>query len=1202
MVALRDKFKKEDSGNVYMSGVDALVRLPLTIQRRDAERGKNTAGFISGYRGSPLGNLDKTLVRHADLLAEHNITFLPGLNEDLAATAVAGTQLVEGRNRKTSDGVFGMWYGKGPGVDRSGDALRHTAGQGTSANGGLLFIAGDDHKASSSTIAMSSSNTLATWGFGVLVPSDHQDYLELGVIGTEMSRATGLPFAMSAVGETAEVSGSVDLSVAKRDIVIPEEVATQDLNIAAHWDRFGVGTTLLDRRLSAAESFSRANNIDYIPGGWDGGDKPVIGIAALGKSYTDVRQALYQLGIDEKKAKEIGIRLYHVRMPWPLNKDGIRHFSQDLNNILVVEEMGSTGTLVESQIKQILFDSGRSDIDVLGKKDKQGRDLLPTTAHSVSKVAKVIAAQILPHIDDSSLTDEIKKKIDFFDGRIDLSGQEPGMKRVPHFCSGCPHSKITIAPEGTQARTGISCGILADQDWGAYKRVGSRGGAAQAHMGAEGMHDLGARAFVDDDHVFVSLGDGTYNHSGSLAIRAAVAATATIPDLSMTYKIAFNSVAAMTGGQGLEGDLTVEKIAAQLQAEGVKRVAVVSDNPSRFKMGISGLWKTSLPSNVGLYDRADLAQVQDEFAGIKGISAIIYDEECAAELRRKRRHGLAPQADERVIINADICEGCHDCSRASGGCISIQPVQTKMGVKRRIDQDRCNIDTTCTDGFCPSFVTVEGGVAAQNKLDEVLIDQTLLPLPMPKTVMKQDNYNIVLAGVGGEGIVSTSEIIGFAAHIEGKRVFTYNNTGLSQKGGAVISHVRFAQSDSDGLWSKTVPEGMADLVLGYDGLTAADNARVLPLTNPDKTVSFLNKNVLPTIDFLNNPSVDFRAGLNNAYQALSLQSKKAEMIECSKLGQAAMGSSFGSNMFMLGYAFQKGYLPLHLSSIKKAISENKVTVEENLLAFQWGRRMAHQPELMKKALARLDNNEKPDEKLDDVIAHRHQHLIQYQDADYAGQYMNIVERAKKVGDQLKSPQFAMTVAKNLAKVMAYKDEYEVSRLHAQNLQKHIEKDFSSYKKLRIHLAPPFLNTLPVLKYFFTDAAGKPRKISLPGYAVLPLFRALQRGKKLRGTKIDVFGMTAERKIEKRLRDEYIDAFERIELLSQRQGDALTTKQKKAASGLMALPDDIRGFGHVKHDNIEIAQKKAKELWDTISPRVDSHSWPSVDSAPLVRVI
>ncbi len=1111
---------------LFLTGPQAILRMVLMQSERDSQAGLNTAGYVSGYRGSPVGTVDNQFQAAGHVLEPRNIVFQPGLNEDLAATAIWGTQQAEMRGEGKHDGVFALWYGKGPGVDRSGDVFRHANMAGTSPHGGVLALAGDDHSGESSTVVHASDVALMDAMIPVLAPGGVQEIIDFGLLGIALSRHAGVWVGLKCVHDTVESSAVVEAGLGRVTPVFPHdpEPPPGGLSIRPSDDRIVQEERLHMHKIPAVKAFVRANAINRIV--LRGGEAPKLGIVAAGKAYLDVRQALDDLGIDEVKAARLGIRLLKIGMVWPLEPAIIRDFAQGLSTILVVEEKRS---LIEAQIRDILY---ADDIRpaVIGKTDEEGRTLF--APHGVLEPNQ-IALAIASRIQDRAASDCAAALQDHSTAR----NQADLVARIPYFCAGCPHNSSTVLPEGARGYAGIGCHWLA-------QFVPGRKTEGATHMGGEGANWVGEAPFSTRGHVFQNMGDGTYNHSGLMAIRHAVASGTTI-----TYKILFNDAVAMTGGQRNDGGLTVEQIAAQMRAIGVERIAVVSDEPDRYPS------RAALPAFTSIHHRSELQAVQTEMMGVKGVSVIVYDQTCAAEKRRRRRKGEFPDPQKRVFINELVCEGCGDCGVQSN-CVAIQPVETEFGRKRRIDQSSCNKDFSCLKGFCPSFVTVEGGELVKGTGGPA-VDLAHVPfpaLPEPALPSLDKPWSILVTGIGGTGVVTIGHILGMAAHMEGKGAALIDMVGISQKNGAVVTHLKIAAKPED-ISAVRVARGHADLILGCDLVTSASE-RILSAASRAKTSAVVNSHETMPAHFTHDADFDVQGGALTLRIAAAVKQNGLSVIDASEIATRLLGDSIAANLFTLGLAWQKGLIPVSRDAIEQAVALNGVSVKMNLAAFAWGRRAAVDEQAVRAVIGA--RREKRAETLDDIIARRVEFLTAYQDAAYAESYRAFVQKVRRISEPL-----ALAVARNLFKLMAYKDEYEVARLYtdgsfAANLAKQFKGDFT----LKFHLAPPVLGR--------TDSfTGKPLKTEF-GPWMMAGFRLLARMKRLRGTAFDLFGRTRERRMERQLIADYRAIIDGLLERPVRPDSA-------AALELASLPDMIRGFGHVKQANVAKAKAREAEL-------------------------
>jgi len=1125
-LSLDDKYRFTE-GRVFMSGVQALVRLPLVQQARDKAAGLNTGGFISGYRGSPLGTYDQELWRAKKMLAERNIVFVPGVNEELGATAVWGSQHVGLRPGATVDGVFGIWYGKGPGLDRAMDVLKHANAAGTSPHGGVLAIVGDDHGAKSSTLPHQSDHNFQAAFVPFLAPASVHEFVEYGLLGIAMSRFAGTWVGFKATADTVETSATIDLVNEQRQIILPPfDFPEGGIHIRGG-DVWREEDTRLQRYKGfAAMAFAKANKIDRVI--WET-PRPRFGIVTTGKAYADTMEALDELGITAQVAADIGLRVYKVGMPWPLEPDGIRAFAEGLEEVLVIEEKRE---FIEHQLRWQLY-NWREAVRprVVGKQDEDGQWLLsPDNELSPGVIANVIAARIQRYHD----TDLIRGTLAFFaeQGAKSAAYVTP-IKRSPYFCSGCPHNTSTKPPEGSRALAGIGCHIMA---------LWMDRAETFTQMGGEGVTWVGEAPFTTEKHVFANLGDGTYFHSGLLAIRQSIAAK-----VNITYKILYNDAVAMTGGQHVDGELSVDQIAAQMVAEHARMVVVLTEDLGRYK-GVS------LPPSVRLLDRSALPAIQDEFAATTGCTVIIFDQTCAAEKRRRRKRKTMVDPTKRVFINSAACEGCGDCSVQSN-CVSIEPLETEFGRKRRINQSSCNKDYSCLKGFCPSFVTVEGAELKKPKS----ADFDLSGVPEPQIPAPGHGYNIMVTGIGGTGVLTISALLGTAGHIEGLASTTADMAGLAQKGGAVYSHVRLAAKNDD-LLSPRIIAGGADLVLACDAVVAADKP-TQTLMIPTRTAVVANADIAPTADFVRNRDIDFHSDQVEKVIRAASNANACDFIAADTVAVALMGDAIAANMIVMGYAWQKGLIPLHRQSLEAAIELNGVAVEFNKRAFGLGRLLATRPD---KIMAMVEATrgpaaEPPAVTLDEVIARRSADLVAYQDEPYAARFAALVAKARAAGGD----SFAESVARSYYKLLAYKDEYEIGRLYSDGRFKAAFDAQFSGGTARVQLAPPLLSRID-------PATGRPKKISF-GPWVFKFFGLLAKLKGLRGTAFDVFGYSAERKSERA----DIAAFEtEIEKLLA----GLSKDNIGLAIAIAKLPMDVRGFGPVKGAQRAAMLMRRAALW------------------------
>jgi len=1164
-VSLDDKYALEN-GRALMSGVQALVRLPMLQKKRDAFAGLNTAGFISGYRGSPLGGYDQALWQAKKHLAAQNIQFVPGVNEELAATAVWGSQQLDlYPQSKKFDGVFGIWYGKGPGVDRCSDVFKHANMAGTSQHGGVIALAGDDHIAKSSTAAHQSDHIFKACGLPVFFPSSVQDILDMGLHAFAMSRFAGVWSGMKTIQEIVESTSSVFVDPDRVDIVIPTDFQMPEGGLHIRWPDAPLEqeARLMDHKWYAALAYVRANKLNYnVIEGPAGGSSDRFGIIASGKAYNDTRQALHDLGLNDDECRRLGIRLHKVNVVWPLEATITREFAQGLHEILVVEEKRQ---VIEYQLKEELY-NWRADVrpNVLGKFDEaDGDDSGGEWSRPNPSQNWLLRAQadLTPAIIGKAIAKRLKKLgVDSdtaarMDARIALiEAKERSMlvqsigttsdtgERTPFFCSGCPHNTSTRVPEGSRAVAGIGCHYMTV--WM------DRSTTTFSQMGGEGVSWVGQAAFTTDQHVFANLGDGTYYHSGLLAVRQSIAA-----GVNITYKILFNDAVAMTGGQPVDGTLKVPEMTRELDAEGAVKIVVVTDEPEKYQESDIA---ARLAKGVTVHHRDDLDTIQKQMRSIPGCTVIIYDQTCATEKRRRRKRGTLVDPAKRVIINELVCEGCGDCSVQSN-CLSVEPVETEFGRKRRINQNTCNKDYSCVKGFCPSFITVEGGQLKGKKKDATRPNPfTLSPLPEPALPLAETPWGIVVAGVGGTGVITIGQLLGMAAHLEGKGIVTQDAAGLAQKGGATWSHIQIANR-ADAILTTKVGTAEADLVIGCDPIVTA-NKSTLVVMREGRTFVAMNTHGTPTAAFVTNPNWQFPAANCDAAVLNAAAAANVGTLDADALAVQLVGDSLYTNPLMLGYAWQKGKVPLSHAAMMRAIELNNVQVENNKLAFEWGRRAAHDLAAVQALLkpAQVIEFIKKTVNLDDMVAKRVEFLTGYQNAAYAAQYKAFVEKVRAAEAPLNSKKLSEAVARYLFKLMAYKDEYEVARLHSdQSFLDKIAAQFEGDYKLNYHLAPP----LTAKK----NAKGELQKSKF-GPAMLTGFKWLAKLKGLRGTAFDVFGRTEERRTERALITEYRASID--ELLT-----TLNAGNLALAAEIARIPEEIRGYGHVKDRHLAAARPK-----------------------------
>ncbi|KAF1712274.1 indolepyruvate ferredoxin oxidoreductase [Pseudoxanthomonas kalamensis DSM 18571] len=1196
---LDHKYTRTD-GRIYLSGVQALVRLPLMQQLRDTAAGLNTAGFISGYRGSPLGGFDLELWRARKHLEQAAVKFQPGLNEDLGATMVWGTQQTNLFPGAKVDGVFGMWYGKGPGVDRCGDVFKHANAAGTSKHGGVLVLAADDHACRSSTLPHGSEDEFVSAMMPVLNPAGVQDILDLGVVGWAMSRYTGRWIGFKTIAETVESSASVDVNPFARTILLPEDFELPPGGLNIRWPDPPLDQEMRLHRYAvrATQAFARANGVDRIVL-----DSPRarLGIVTTGKSYLDVLQALEYLGLDAQACAEIGIRVYKVGMTWPLEPQGIADFARGLEDIVVVEEKRA---FIERQMKEYFYNwpaGAGPRPSIVGKYDEHGEWILPSTGELTPPT---IAGVIGKRIQRFFTTESIEQRLRWMEEKeAEMALPRANFPRVPHYCSGCPHNTSTVVPEGSRALGGIGCHYMVT--WM------DRSTDTFTHMGGEGVTWSGQTPFTDTAHVFQNLGDGTFFHSGSLAVRQSIAT-----GVNITYKILYNDAVAMTGGQPVDGVLSVPQIAHMMRAEGVQTIVVVSDEP--------GKWSRPeiFPSAVEFFDRRQLDDVQKRLREVKGVSILIYDQVCATEKRRRRKRGKLADPAKRTLINTLVCEGCGDCGVKSF-CVSVLPKETEFGRKREIDQSNCNKDFSCVEGFCPSFVTVHGGQLRKGSQSSTGSRLDNLPDPVFRSALEQP-WNILITGVGGTGVVTIGALLGMAGHLEGKGATVLDQTGLAQKGGAVTTHIRIARQPED-IHAVRIAAGEADLVLGCD-MVVVNDYWALSKVRGERSQVVLNTYEAMPGTFTTHPDMQFPAAEIVAGVRVALGGRDPLLLDATGLATALLGDAIASNLFMLGYAWQQGLVPVSFDALMRAIELNGAAVEMNRRAFAWGRLAAIDPQAVQEAAGLIRNPATDSERtplnlkvlppgewersewganaaprnpdnerelrglpegggggdgddgpallplddlrlsrsLDELIARRIAFLTDYQDAAYARRYAERVSRVRSV-EALKAPgstALAEAVARYYFKLMAYKDEYEVARLYASDeFRRRLQQQFEGDYRLHFHLAPPLLAK--------KDARGRLQKREY-GPWVFTAFKLLARLKFLRGGLFDVFGRTAERRGERQLIADYENTVD--ELL-----ESLSPANLELATEIASVPDHIRGYGHVKEANLHKAKTREAEL-------------------------
>jgi indolepyruvate ferredoxin oxidoreductase len=1156
VASLKERYTAGE-GWLYMTGTQALVRLPIQQRLRDAAAGVSTGGYVSGYRGSPLGRYDMELWAAQDVLKQHNVVFRPGVNEDLAATALWGAQYVGVFPGATVDGVFGIWYGKGPGVDRSGDPFRHANLAGSGRLGGVLALAGDDHGAKSSTVANYSDLNFVAAAIPLLYPSNAQELLDFGLHGIAMSRFSGCWSGMKVVTDVVEGGGSVHVAPDSPHIVLPPEMPEPEGGV--HTRFFDMALPQEDRlyhhKLHRVVAYARANALNRLGGALD---EARIGVVAAGKAWQDLQQAFVALGLDAERLKALGIRTLKVGLVWPLDPTIVRQFAHGLATVLVVEEKRP---LLEDQIRNALYGMPAAP-RVIGKHsagpwfaEDRGAAVFP----NAGEISPALVAQALVrclHDADPSCPVALPE------GVFGTKAAGPSPVRAPSFCSGCPHGRSTKVPDGSRALAGIGCHTMA-------MFVDPSKTTTVSHMGGEGAMWLGQQPFTTEKHVFANMGDGTYFHSGFLAVRQAVAA-----HVPITYKILHNGFVSMTGGQKIDGELTIPGIVGELAAEGVRRIALVTDDPSKWQ-GVA------LPEGVKVHHRSELDAVQRDFREYADVSVIVYDQPCATERRRLRKRGKWADPDRRAFINAAVCEGCGDCGKVTN-CMSIEPLETELGRKRRINQSSCNKDFSCQEGFCPSFVTVEGGTlrkagggaADGAKADPLAAanaagDAAFADLPEPAILRPSRSYAILVAGIGGTGVVTIGQTLAVAAHLEGLYSSNLDVTGLAQKYGAVLSHVKLAP-DPAMLHATRVAAGEADALVGCDLIVSAGEETVSKL-RPGAAGGVVCTDMVPTSEFSKNPDWNPDADALAAKLAGVLGERGLAM-EALRLSTALMGDAITANMFLLGAAWQRGLVPLTRAAIDRAIELNGVAIEVNRRAFLWGRRAAHDPRAVERIAAgsgpasaqvvRFDPR-KP-ATLAELLAHRIGVLTAYQGAGYANRYAAAVRRVEQAEAKLgRGDAVAKAAARYLFKLMAHKDEWEVARLYARpEFREELAKTFEGDYRLTFHVAGgPFGKRDP--------ATGRLTKRAV-GPWLMTAFRLMAPLRGLRGSVLDPFRNSTERRLARELLATYEGDLERIVAQLSADNHAL-------AARLAAWPERVRGYGHVREQHAEAVAKEREAM-------------------------
>ncbi len=1125
------------AGTVFLTGIQALVRLPLMQAALDRQRGLATAGFVSGYRGSPLGGLDLALWKAKDRIAAAHVEFLPAINEELAGTAVLGSQQVESDPDRRVDGVFAMWYGKGPGLDRAGDALKHGNAYGASPHGGVLVVAGDDHGCVSSSMPHQSDLAMQAWSMPVLHPGNVAEYLEFGLYGWALSRFSGNWVGFKAISEVVESGMTVDLDRVRTDFPPPAASASPEGGLHYRWP--DLPSLAIEQRLAAkldaVRAFARASSIDR----WIcATPRAEVGIVTVGKAHFDFLEVLRRLGLGLAELEAAGIRIYKVGLVFPLEPGRIGELAHGLREVLVIEEKAP---VVERQIRELLFNRppGQRPL-VIGKTDVDGAPLLSALGElRPSRIMPVLADWLARH---RQALDRRDRVCDFTAHEL-LSNEADSVRRLPYFCSGCPHNTSTRVPRGSIAQAGIGCHFMAS--WMDRQTTGL------IQMGGEGVDWAAHGRFTSRPHVFQNLGDGTYFHSGALAIRQAIAAGANI-----TYKILYNDAVAMTGGQPVDGVIGVERIARQVEAEGVRKLAIVSDEPDKYH-GDESLF----PPATSFHHRSELEAVQRMLRETPGVTCLIYDQTCAAEKRRRRKKGEYPDPDRRIFINAEVCEGCGDCGEQSN-CLSVLPLETTFGRKRQIEQSSCNKDYSCVQGFCPSFVSVEGGQPKKRvgRLSRDRLDELIAHLPLPSPTLDEAPYDMLITGVGGTGVVTVGALVSMAAHLDGLASSQLDFMGFAQKGGAVLAFVRWAKRP-DLLNQVRIDTQQADLLLACD-LVVGASPDALQTVRRGRTQIIASSHRNPTDRFVRDPDASLHAEALAAKLGFAAGADAVESVDAYDLALRLLGDSIGANLLLLGYAWQRGRVPVSLAALERAIELNAVAVDMNRMALHLGRLTAESPRLV---LELAEEPAPPAMTLDALIAHRCAHLTAYQDAAYAARYRDLLGRVREAEAESctdGSMPLTTAVARGYAKLLSYKDEYEVARLYTDGrFQQALAESFDGELRLSFHMAPPLLvkaktGALPVkLRY---------------GPWLFTAMKWLARGKRLRGTWADPFGRTAERRMERALAERYAEMIEK--LLPKLDANTLGP-----ATELAALPGRIRGFGHVKLATLPAVLAREAEL-------------------------
>ena len=1155
-VSLDDKYLLTN-GSVYITGIQTLVRIALERARLDQIYNLKTGGFISGYRGSPLGGFDTELTRSHDFIGQHNIHFQPGVNEELGATAVMGSQKIDISGKGSDfDGIFGIWYGKAPGVDRAGDALRQANYSGTHRKGGVLMLAGDDHLAKSSVVTQQSEYFFAHAEIPVFNPSDIQDVLDFGLHAFELSRYSGLWVGMICVSDTMDASATIAIDLNRYKFIKPADQNPRqiaEVNRGLYLQgRLEHEQLLRELRLPSVPAYVRANKLDGIR---FGSTTPRFGIVTTGKAYRDLRQAFAMLGITEELAKEVGIAIYKVALSWPVEPVGIQEFSRDVTKLLVVEHKRS---FLESQIKELLYNSSLEHrVPVWGKTTADGSKFLPETGELT---AEILIPALISFLPDEIVSEQMRQVVEEVESQRTWAKENfEQSQRIPYFCSGCPHSRSVKTPEDARSMPGIGCHAMSE--------TAGLSTDGQIAMGNEGALWVGQAPFSRDKHVFVNIGDGTYFHSGILAIRQAVSAK-----VPVTYKILANDAVAMTGGQPIDGSLTIPQLTRQLEAEGVERIVVLSEQPEMY------MSHRGIAPNTPVKHRDELMNIQRELAEFKGVSAIIYDQTCATEKRRRRKRGTYEIPNKRLFINQRVCEDCGDCSMYSN-CLSVEPIVTEFGRKRKINQSSCNMDFSCVNGFCPSFAWVEG--AELHKVDENSeeLDTLLTNLPSIERVDLDKTVNVLIAGIGGMGVTTTGAVLAMAAHIDEKNSSTQDITGIAQKGGPVTSHVRISSKTIE-IEGPRIPTGCIDVLVASDMLFACSED-ILSLVNPKRTHIFANSRIAPTAEFVLNQELTYdhvkiRSTLEKAGQTVRFE-------DIASLSEKLLGDAIYTNMVLVGMSLQLGKLPLSSESVEHAIKLNGVAIESNLSAFKIGRLLVLDPESMEQFMP--EASETVEMPLQERISFLYNELSNYQNIQYSAQFLSQVQKIQAIDAPTSENARKLTAAvvESLYKVMAYKDEYEVARLYSEPAYlEALTQQFGKFEKLRLSLSPPIFSQMD-------DNFGRPRKITF-GPWIFKFFNILQKMKKFRGTWLDPFGYNNERKQERALINQYNQD---IETILQVYSDVPYELLVEFAE----LPTQVKGFGSIKSNSIKrmnIAREQFLSRFSETSNQVKSSVLEVVD--------